>query len=444
MKHEYKSLWGDNIIMPSFPTLGKDENTEVLIIGGGMAGILCAYYLKSKGIQFILCEAARVGSGTTYGTTAVISAQHDILYTDIVKSFGDVKAKKYLDANLSAVQKFRELSEHIDCDYEEKPSYMYSTNNRLKMQKETQIVNSLGFSTEFVTDISLPFDIAGGVKFPKQGQFHPLKFLSGICGGMKIYEHTQIYKVCDNIAYTDKYKIKAKKIIVATHFPIINTHGLYFAKLYQKRSYVIALENASNIDGTYISDEKNGMYFRNYGNLLLIGGGDHRTGKTGGNYEEIRRFAKRFYPSSNEQYAWATQDCMSLDGIPYIGTYSHNLPNVYVASGFNEWGMTSSMVAAKIIIDKIMGKTNKYEDVFCPSRNMFKMQLLANMSTTFIDFITPTTKRCPHLGCALKWNSVEHTWDCPCHGSRFDSNGKLIDNPATGDLNIGKKNNKSK
>ncbi len=434
MNQKIKSVWTTDITMPSFPKLEKDESTDVLIIGGGITGILCAYLLKQKGIQYMLCESAQIASGTTAGTTAVVSAQHDILYSDIVKLYGRQRAKGYLHSNLDALKKIKEMCEGIDCDYEERASYIYSETDGEGMKDEVLLLNSLEFPAEFVTQLDLPIRIKGAVKFPAQGQFHPLKFISALCGGLNIYENTQIKKVSKNIAYTDKYQIKAKKIIVASHFPIINTHGFYFAKLYQKRSYVIALQNAQYIDGTYASNEKNGMYFRTYKDLLLVGGGDHRTGKKGGSYDELRKFAKVKFPNATEKFAWATQDCMSLDGIPYIGQYSKRLPNVYTASGFNEWGMTSAMVSAEIITDKISGVKNKYEDVYSPSRAWYLPSLLSNLFVTLLDFITPTTKRCPHLGCALKWNAVEHTWDCPCHGSRFDENGKLLNNPATGDL----------
>ncbi|MEG2916068.1 MAG: FAD-dependent oxidoreductase, partial [Oscillospiraceae bacterium] len=180
--------------------------------------------------------------------------------------------------------------------------------------------------------------------------------------------------------------------------------------------------------------KQNGMSFRNYKDLLLVGGGDHRTGKTGGNWEELRRFAKQHFPKAQEKYAWATQDCMTLDSVPYIGNYSKHTPNLFVATGFNKWGMTSSMVSAMILSDMVQGKKNEYAQVFSPSRSMMKPQLFINGFEATTNLLTISKRRCPHLGCALKWNKAEHSWDCPCHGSRFNKDGNLIDNPATGDL----------
>ena len=180
----------------------------------------------------------------------------------------------------------------------------------------------------------------------------------------------------------------------------------------------------------YVDDAQCGLSFRNYKDLLLIGGGDHRTGKKGGNWQELRDFAKQYYSCAVERDNWATQDCMTLDGVPYIGVYSKGLPNCYVATGFNKWGMTSSMVAAMLLKDLILDKDNPYTEVFNPSRNMLKPQLFINGCEAVGNLLTLSKKRCPHMGCALKWNACEHTWDCPCHGSRFDIDGKVLDNPA--------------
>ena len=186
----------------------------------------------------------------------------------------------------------------------------------------------------------------------------------------------------------------------------------------------------------YVDEADKGMSFRTYENMLLIGGGGHRTGKKGGSFNELYDFAKRYFSGAELKYSWAAQDCMSLDRIPYIGNYSKRTPNLYVASGFNKWGITSSAAAAAILTDMVLGRKNEYAEVFNPSRSILKPQLLINGGETTVNLLTPTTKRCPHLGCALKWNGAEHTWDCPCHGSRFEEDGALIDNPATGDATI--------
>ena len=220
----------------------------------------------------------------------------------------------------------------------------------------------------------------------------------------------------------------------ATHFPIDNKHGMYFLKMYQERSYVIALENAGRLQGMYRDIDKKGLSFREYHDMLLLGGGSHRTGKSGGKWQELREAAKQYYPQATERYAWATQDCMTLDGVPYIGEYSPRMPGCFVATGFNKWGMTSSMVAAMLLTDLVCGNDNPYTCVFRPNRSMWKLQLLCNGWEATVNLLLPTTKRCPHLGCALKWNAAERTWDCSCHGSRFDTEGRVLNNPANGDM----------
>ena len=196
---------------------------------------------------------------------------------------------------------------------------------------------------------------------------------------------------------------------------------------------MIALENAENVHGMYIDATEGGMSFRNYENLLLIGGGSHRTGKDGGSFSELFDFARKYYPNARAAYEWATQDCMTLDGIPYIGLYSKRTPNLYVATGFNKWGMTSAMVSAALLKDLILGRNNDFAEVFSPSRTVLHPQLAINTGEALIGLLTPSVPRCPHMGCALKYNKQEHSWDCSCHGSRFDEHGELIDNPATSD-----------
>ena len=429
-----KSVWTDSTLLPEFNRLEGDKKTDVLIIGGGMCGVLCAYYLELSGVDYMLVEGDKICSGITKNTTAKITSQHGIIYDKLIKDFGKEKAQMYLSANQSALCEYNKLCKDIDCDFEIKPAYTYSLVNPKKIEDEIKAVNSLGFKADFSNCDELPFKTEGAILFPNQAQFNPLKFIKSISGKLNIYENTFIKEIGNTTAIYDKGKIYAQKIIVTTHFPFINRHGSYFLKLYQHRSYVSAYENAANLNGMYVDEDLKGMSFRNYKNLLLIGGGSHRTGKKGGAWKEINEFSDKYYPDSELKYEWATQDCMTLDGIAYIGKYSKNTPNLYVATGFNKWGMTTSMVAAKILCKMVCGKTSKYKVIYSPQRSILKPQLLINGFEATTSLLTPCTKRCPHLGCSLKWNKSEHTWDCPCHGSRFEKNGKIIDGPATENL----------
>ncbi len=426
-----KSIWQDTTKdRKIYPSLEGEVNTSVAIIGGGMAGLLTAYLLKKEGIDCTIIEAKEIGMGVTRNTTAKITSQHNIIYNDMINNIGIEKASMYLESNEDAINKYKDICEGINCDFKILPSFVYSKNNKSKIKEEVNAVNKLGLKAEFVSDIEIPINIAGAIKFNNQAQFNPLKFISYISKDLKIYENTFANYIEGNSIITDKGKINAEKIIVTTHFPFMNKYGFYFLKMYQKRSYVLALENCPKINGMYIDECEGGLSFREYDGKLLLGGCGHRTGEQEGGYKELRNEAKKLYPESKETHYWATQDCITIDKISYIGKYSNKLDNVYVSTGFNKWGMTSSMVGAEIICDMILGKKNKYEDVFSPQRFNFNKEFFIHVGKTLKNFVYPSTKRCTHLGCTLKYNKQEHTWDCPCHGSRFTDDGKLIDNPA--------------
>ena len=427
------SIWTKTAQLPQFEPLRSDLNTDVLIIGGGLAGVLCAYKLAQAGVDYALVEADRICSGITKNTTAKITSQHGLIYDKLIREFGVERARLYLEANQGALEEYRALCRDIDCYFEEKDAFVYSIDKRWKLERELKALDRLGFRAEFVEQIPIPFPTAGAVKFPRQAQFHPLKFLAAIVKNLRILERTKVLELGPGKAVTSGGTISADRIIVATHFPLLNKHGGYFLKLYQHRSYVLALENALDVHGMYIDENEKGLSFRNYSGFLLLGGGSHRTGKGGGGWQELERFARRDYPDARITARWATQDCMTLDGVPYIGPYSKGTAGLYVATGFNKWGMTSSMAAASLLTDLVLGRKNPYAELFSPSRTVLRPQLAANGLESVLGLLTPTAPRCPHMGCALKYNAAEHSWDCPCHGSRFGEDGTRIDNPATYD-----------
>lgn len=475
-----KSVWSESCKFRKREALNKDIKTDVLVIGAGIAGVLTAYMLKQKGREVVVIDAAEIASGNTKNTTAKITSQHDLIYSKLIAEFGEEKARQYAKANELAIKKYKEIIEdkRIECDFEEKPAYVYSLNEIDVLKEEVEAAKNLGIDAEFVDEANLPFKINGAVKFNNQAQFNPLKFLKGISNELIIYENTRALEIKENLVVTSGGNITANNIVVATHYPIMNAPGYYFMKMHQERSYVLALENTSEIDGMYIDLNKEGYSLRTYNNLLLLGGISHRTGENeeGGSYDELRKVAKRLYPKAKEKYYWSAQDCMTIDGIPYIGRYSSETPNIYVATGFNKWGMTSSMVSAMIISDMILEKENDFSEIFSPRRFDLSLSInnIANdLIETAKNFIAqkvsiPSSEiehiknghggiieyngekvgvyknkegkeffvstKCTHLGCQLSWNADELTWDCPCHGSRFDYKGRLIGSPATKDL----------
>ena len=430
-----KSVWTDTVTLKKHEALQGDVSTDVLVIGGGLCGILCTYFLKKAGVDCLLVEGEEIAGGMTKNTTAKITSQHGLVYDGLIRTLGRERARIYLEANEKGLEEYRRLCGSISCGFEEKTAYVYSLRDQEMLEREVRAVNSLGFPAEFAQRLSLPLPVKGAVAFPRQAQFHPLEFIAGIQEGLPVYEHTFVENIEGHTAFTARGKIRADRFIVTTHFPFINRHGSYFLKLYQRRSYVLALEQAADVGGMYVDEARDGLSFRNYGELLLLGGGGHRTGKKGGGWQELESFAAQAYPEARVKYRWAAQDCMSLDKMPYIGRYAAGTPNLLTATGFQKWGMTTSMAAALLLCALAQGKANDWSQAFSPSRSMLRPQLLINGLEAVANLLTPTLKRCPHMGCALKWNPRERTWDCPCHGSRFEKEGALIDNPAKRGLN---------
>lgn len=425
-----KSLWDDNVKISNFTPMSEDRYADVLIIGGGMTGVLCAYQLKQQGVDCLLLEADRIGGGTTGGTTAKITAQHGLCYHKLLSRNSADFARGYYDANAAAIAEFRRLAEDIPCDFVTTDNLIYSRRSERVIDRELEALDKIGRPALLAEELPLPFPTKGAVKFPGQAQFHPRKFLAGIVKGLTICERTPVLKLDGRTAYTPRGKVTADKIIIATHFPFLNTRGLYWMRLHQSRSYVLALKNAPPIKGMVMDEQDDGLSFRTHGDILLLGGGGKRTGKPCGGFEPLERFAAEHYPAAEITYRWAAQDCMSLDGIPYIGQYAPGLPHLYVASGFNKWGMTSAMVAARLLTDLILERPNPAAAIFSPSRPPALLPLTANIGSSVIGMLTPTLHRCTHLGCGLHYNRREHSWDCPCHGSRYDKAGHILDGPA--------------
>ena len=492
------SLWLDiNKNKHFFSTLSDNVTTDVCIIGAGIFGLTCAYYLSNLGFNVAVLDKDGIGEKATGHTTAKITSQHGLFYDYLIQSHGKKVATRYLEANEKAIENIKKIieQENISCDFQYQNNYVYTTKKSevRAIKKEVDAVQSLGFPCEFVTKTGLPFTIEGAICFKKQAQFHPLKYLYGLCDSIvshqgKIYPYTiatnlekdnQYYKV-----YTINNYIKAKFVIVATHYPFINFPGFYFTKMYQSTSYIIGVDTKKKLfNGMYINFTNPIFSYRTakiHGQeLLLVAGSDHRTGKPScykDTYGILEEEVKKFYPNAETLYRWNTRDCISLDKIPYIGQYSKSLPNVFVGTGFKKWGMTSSNVAANIIVDEICGKTNKYANIFkstrlkpIKNRDEMKNLIIESTNSLFFNKLKPANMNfdkiennsgsiieinnekvgiyknsegkifavkpiCTHLGCLLSWNDVDKTWDCPCHGSRFDYKGRNLYDPAFRDL----------
>jgi glycine/D-amino acid oxidase-like deaminating enzyme/nitrite reductase/ring-hydroxylating ferredoxin subunit len=471
-----ESVWKKTCIFSKREQLNQDIKADAAVIGAGMAGILTAALLHQKGVDVVVLEGSRIAGGQTERTTAKITLQHDLIYDKLIHKFGREKAYQYAAANREAIDLYKKMIEeyNIDCHFEELPAYVYTLKDISKIEKEVEAAKNLGIDAEFTTQTTLPFKVMGAAKYYNQAQFNPLEFLTEVVKPLKIFEHTMVKDIDGHKVITDHGIVEAKHIVVATHYPFLNTPGYYFLRMHQERSYVLGLANGPKLDGTYIDENDQGYSFRNYKDMLILGGGGHRTGEntTGGRYEKLRKAADEYFPESIEVCCWSAQDCMTLDDIPYIGQYSASTPYLYVATGFKKWGMTSSMVSAMLLSDIITGNKNPYEEVFSPQRfqvnasiknflnegkhaaaGLFrgnfkipdtKLEQIQNGHGGIIDYednkigvykdengnFYMVSTKCTHLGCQLEWNPDELTWDCPCHGSRFSYTGKLISNPA--------------
>lgn len=432
------SIWSDTVEMKRFPTLTKNIKTSVLVIGGGITGILCAYELTKRNINVILVEQDTIGNGISKNTTAFITAQHELLYQDIVKEYGIDAAITYLNLNLKAVDKYKELGKQYNIDYKKCSSILFSSISEEKILKEKETLEMLGYNTELIDELPLEnIEIKKGIRFNNQGQLHPLKLIKALSEKLKIYENTRIENIKGNRAYSKNNYIEFDNVIITTHYPCINKTGLYFTKLYQRRSYVVAIKHPP-IKDTYCSIDENGMYFRSYKDYLVIGGND-RDSKV----ECMHCFSeqiKKLFRLNELDYSWSNQDLMTIDEIPYIGKYDKWHKNWYVATGFNLWGFTWAMASSFILADMIEGKEGI--KLVSPQRWFIKKQLFSNLKTTLVNMLTFRRPRCTHLGVALKYNIIEKTYECPAHGSRFNMEGKVINGPAKKDSNSKKFDNK--
>ena len=475
------SIWARTCRLRERGPLCGDIEAEAAVIGAGMAGVLTASALREAGVRVVVLEAARIGGGQTRGTTAKLTSQHGLIYRKLTQTMGSENARLYAAANEAALAEYRRVitENGIECDYEEQSAYVYG-GDAAALRDEAACAAELGLPASFTEKTgALPFPAAGAVRFERQAQFHPLKFLQAAAEPLTIYENTPVREVEGNRLITDFGTVTAEKIVFACHYPFVNFPGLYFARMHQERSYVLALENAPPMDGMWIfaEGEENAFSFRMWNGLMLLGGGGHRCGENreGGQYELLRQKARAWFPNSREAAHWSAQDCVTADDVPYIGAYAASRPDWYVATGFQKWGMTTSMVSAMVLRDLILGRENPYAAVFDPGRfgaetfcgaaeeSSHAVKGLAKRffqipaetakhlapghgGIVFLDgeklgvykdedgTLYPVALRCPHLGCQLEWNPDEKSWDCPCHGSRFDRFGKLLSGPAQIDL----------
>ena len=372
-----ESIWQQTTAIPARPELPGNISTDIAIVGGGLAGILTAHFLEQSGRQCIVLEADRVGSGQTGHTTAKVTSQHGLIYQKLIRCAGKKKAMQYAKINQDAIERYRILIEKykIDCDWEECPACLYTKESGRALRDEYYAAKELGLPVEMKKRTELPFAVEDALFCYGQACFHPLKFLQVIAENIQVYEKTKVLRVKPHLLTTSRGTVEAEKIVFACHYPFVNRPGYYFLRMHQERSYVCALKEAQTLHGMYLGIDRDGLSFRPAGELLLLGGGNHRTGENpmGGQYEFLLHQAEVCWPEKcwtkdENVIPWSAQDCMTLDGIPYIGQFGRRTEDWFVATGFGKWGMTSSMAAAILLTDQICGRENPCGEVFSPQR----------------------------------------------------------------------------
>ncbi|MCM1084332.1 MAG: FAD-dependent oxidoreductase [Clostridium sp.] len=473
-----ESIWRMETDIEKRAALKGNIKTEVAVIGAGMAGILTAYFLMKQGKHVVVLEKNRIGNGQTGNTTAKITSQHGYIYSTLVKYYGEKNARLYARANEAAIADYRRLidQENIDCCFEMADSYLYSQKDDALLKKEFHIAKKLGLPVSYVEDTELPFAVKGALCFKNQAQLQPLAFVKHIARHLTIYENTEVLHVSGHKIRTNNGTVYADSIVFAAHYPFPKVPGFYFLRQHQERSYVIAIRGIPKFKGMYYPVEQ-GLSLRWYQDMLLVGGGAHRTGEStlGKGYTGLKKQIDTIYKDYTEVARWSAQDALSHNELPFIGHFSVLRPYWYVATGFKKWGMTGSMIAAQINTALICGKENEFARLFTPQR----LHPIASCKKLFSDlgvsmkglskgqFYIPIREKskplkgqakivrcgirryglytdddgtlhaisvkCPHMGCELAWNSETRTWDCPCHGSRFTCDGALLDGPSLKD-----------
>ncbi|WP_440895619.1 FAD-dependent oxidoreductase [Amphibacillus sp. Q70] len=487
------SYWTESSILPAFPKLERDIHVDTVIVGGGITGITTAYLLANNGLKVAILEADRLLNGTTGHTTAKITAQHDLIYDELINNMGGSQARLYYEANTEALNFINKTIDQlqIDCDFSKQDAWVYATTEEYeqKIQKEAEAYDKLGITGYLVDTIPFDIQVKNALILQNQAQFHPIKYLNTLIKqitkkGGQIFEQTTAVDVetrkQPTVFTRENFHVTADYILACTHFPFYEGLGLYSARMHANRSYVIAAKPKKKYPGgSFISADKPIRSLRsvmiNGEEMVLIGGESHKTGQgidTMKHYQALENFGQSILGLENISYRWSAQDLTTLDKVPYIGKITSGQDNILIATGYRKWGMSNGTAAALLLSDMVLGKKNRFQDLYAPARfyarpslkNFFiqnanvaehlikgKLQLsninpntLTNDEGAIISVkgerkgayrdmdgklhIVDTT--CTHVGCEVEWNSSERTWDCPCHGSRFSYTGDVVEGPA--------------
>ena len=489
------SYWMDSAAGRGLPALTTDERVDVAVVGGGIVGLTTALRLAQAGRSVALLEAARVASGVSGYTTAKLTAGHGLLYSHLESAFDEETARRYAESQQAAIELVRRLvSEHgIDCDLEPRANVVYAAgeDDVSALEQEAEAQRRAGLPAELVEDAGLPFPTFAALRLEGQYQFHPRGYLLALAdlieqAGGRIYEQTRITDITGESPYeleAEEGCVRAERVVVATHYPIVE-HGFFAPRLHPDREYVVAapLRDDADLGGMFISASEPIRSLRTAplsegGRLLLVGGEKHRVGQesdTEARYAALEEFMRQWFSVGETRYRWSTQDPTSVDRLPYVGEVEEG-SRMYVATGFAAWGMSNGTLAGMVLGDAILGSASEWASLYSLERGSLlrsATRLLAANTTlaahqaggmvrggSELQDVAPGTgaivtldgddvavyrardgtvqgvsAKCTHMGCTVSWNGAESSWDCPCHGSRFAADGRVLHGPAVKNL----------
>ncbi|SFL73375.1 FAD-dependent oxidoreductase [Salibacterium qingdaonense] len=489
-----KSYWRDDTDLPSFGKLEEDTAADVVVVGGGITGLTTASLLIKEGLDVVVLEAGYLLNGTTGRTTAKITAQHGMIYDELIQHMGKTKARLYYESQIEALQFIKQniKEQQITCDFQTETAYLYAETDQdaRTLEKEYEACQSLHIDTEMKDSIPLSINVQSALAMPGQGRFHPLQYVEHLVQeivkhGGRIYEQTTAVNIArqkhkEAVLTENDCRVTADSIVCCSHFPFYEGTGFYSGRMHADRSYVLAVQtDITYPGGMYLSAGDPVRSLRSASmdgkEIVLIGGENHKSGQgrnTLDHYRALQQFAGNLFGRPEILYRWSAQDLTTIDKVPYVGEVTTSRPDVYIASGFNKWGMTNSTCAALLLRDLVLKKENPYSELYTPARfyadpsikhflkenvdvakHLIKGKLeMPHASIEGLErddaavfmadgqrkgaykdkdgelFIVDTT--CTHMGCEVEWNHGDRTWDCPCHGSRFSCTGEVIEGPA--------------
>jgi glycine/D-amino acid oxidase-like deaminating enzyme/nitrite reductase/ring-hydroxylating ferredoxin subunit len=491
------SFWIETTPDTDYPALTDGASVDVAVVGAGITGVTAAVLLKRAGKTVALIDARRIVRGATGYTTAKVTAGHGLSYTKIRDTFSADGARTYAQANLGALERIAQFvsEDGIDCDFERRPNYAFAEDDEQAQQVEQEVEaeRDAGLPVSLVRETPLPFDVTAAVRMEDQAQFHPRKYLLALAktipgDGSHVFENSRVTHVKDGDiceVVTERGVLRAQDVIVATHLPFLD-RGLFFTKAYPHRSYAVAapIGDAPDPEGMYINAGTPTRSVRTLRDghqvLIQVGGNGHKTGDeddTPSRYDQLEEYLREHWPGAGEvRYRWSTQDYMAHDQVPYVGRLRRGSKHLLVATGYSKWGMTNGTAAAMILSDRILGRENAWAGLFDskrlrPNRTMSFLKENASAGLHFFaDRLSRADRRsaeslkpgegalirvrgrktavyrdeegtlhalspvCQHLYCVVDWNPAERSWDCPCHGSRYAADGRVIQGPTTKDL----------